>query len=169
MTQWVAAAVNDSADVRGFVQWKPVAYRRSPPSLEDATSCRHSDVRRQSGTEVEATSALIRGFYDGEETRGLNVSFGLPGDSFYNRTKFLSWSVPVRLSVIVCVCARVSLISLLCRTLTAGIGPPPVDFFSPLVLTTMAVGLGAPLIIVILGGVCICARRRGAAAYKPIN
>ncbi|XP_070777274.1 glycosylated lysosomal membrane protein [Enoplosus armatus] len=147
VSQWVSSE-NGSSDVLGFVQWKPVAYRQSDPALEDATPCRHSDPRPQSGEAVAAASGLIRGFYTEPETFGLNVSFGLPGEPFYNSTKFLSWTVLV------------------------GCGSPPVDSFSPLVLTMMAVGLGTPMILLLLGGVCICIRKRATAStatYEPIN
>lgn len=94
VSQWVPSA-NGSSDVLGFIQWKPVAYRRSNPALEDATPCRHSDPRPQRGEATAAASALIRAFYTEPETFGLNVSFGLAGEPFYNSTKFLSWSVYV--------------------------------------------------------------------------
>lgn len=59
-----------------------------------------------------------------------------------------------------------------CRTVLLGSGSPPVDSFSPLVLSMMAVGLGTPMILLLLGGVCVCVRKRAAAmaaAYEPIN
>ncbi|XP_041810702.1 glycosylated lysosomal membrane protein [Chelmon rostratus] len=145
VSRWVPF-VNGSSGAPGFVQWKPVAYRRSEPALEDATPCRHSEPRPQSGGATE--SGLVRGFYAEPETFVLNVSFGLAGEPFYNSTKFLSWALLV------------------------GSGSPPVDSFSPLVLSTMAVGLGTPMILLLLGGVCVCARKRtvaSATAYEPIN
>lgn len=92
VSQWVSAE-NGSSDVLGFVQWKPVAYRQPAPTLEDATPCRHSDPRPQSGEAAAAASGLIRAFYGKTEAFGLNVSFGLAGEPFYDSTKFLSWSV----------------------------------------------------------------------------
>ncbi|TNN57324.1 Glycosylated lysosomal membrane protein [Liparis tanakae] len=139
MSRWVSSG-NRSSEVLGFLQWKPVAYRRADPALEFATPCRHSDPRPQ----TVAASALIRGFYAEPQTNGLNVSFGLAGEPFYNSTKFLSWTVLL------------------------GSGSPPVDSFSPLVLTLMAVGLGTPMILLLVGGVCVCVRKR-AVAYEQIN
>lgn len=46
------------------------------------------------------------------------------------------------------------------------------DSFSPLVLSMMAVGLGTPLILLLVGGVYVCVRKRAAAStatYEPIN
>ncbi|KAE8282613.1 Glycosylated lysosomal membrane protein [Larimichthys crocea] len=145
VSQWTSA-LNNSSDVLGFVQWKPVAYRQADPALEDAAPCRHSEPRPQSGEAVAAVSGLIRAFYKEPEATGLNVSFGLAGDPFYNSTKFLSW------------------------TLLVGVGSPPVDSFSPLVIGMMAVGLGTPMILLLLGGICVCTRKRAVAtAYEPIN
>ncbi|KAM9340649.1 glycosylated lysosomal membrane protein [Symphorus nematophorus] len=151
VSRWVSSE-NITSDVRpdvpGFLQWKPVAYRRPVPSLEDATPCRHSEPRPLSGEDTAAASALIRAFYAEPQTFGLNVSFGLSGEPFYNSTKFLSW------------------------TLLLGSGVPPVDSFSPLVLSLMAFGLGTPTILLLLGGACVCVRKRAAATaatYEPIN
>ncbi|XP_020507318.2 glycosylated lysosomal membrane protein [Labrus bergylta] len=147
VSQWVSLA-NGSSDVLGFLQWKPVAYRRSNPALEYATQCRHSEPRRTNGEETAAQSALVKAFYAEPESFGLNVSFGTAGEPFYNSTRFLSW------------------------TMLVGIGSPPVDSFSPLVMSMMAVGLGTPMILLLLGGVYVCVRKRAAPsamAYEPIN
>ncbi|KAM6974411.1 glycosylated lysosomal membrane protein [Tautogolabrus adspersus] len=147
VSQWLSLA-NGSSDVMGFVQWKPVAYRRSNPALEDATQCRHSEPQRQNGEETAALSALVKAFYAEPESFGLNVSFGTAGEPFYNSTQFLSWTALV------------------------GVCSPPVDSFSPLVLSMMAVGLGTPMILLLLGGVSVCVRKRSAPsamAYEPIN
>ncbi|KAG7471554.1 hypothetical protein JOB18_048544 [Solea senegalensis] len=144
-SHWVSSA-NGSSEVVGFVRWRSVAFRRSKPALEDATPCRNSAPRPQSSE--AAASGLIRAFYSNVETFGLNVSFGLAGEPFYNSTRFLSW------------------------TLLMGVGSPPVDSFSALVVAVMAVGLGAPVLVLLVGGVWICARKRAmepTAAYEPIN
>ncbi|XP_071778385.1 glycosylated lysosomal membrane protein [Centroberyx gerrardi] len=146
VSQWVSSPANSSSAAPGFVQWKPVAYRRPGPVLEDATPCRHSaplPPRR-----APPASGLLRAFYGPEpQTSALNVSFGLTGEPFYSSTRFLSW------------------------TFLVGVGSPPVDSFSPLVLSIMAVGLGTPMILLLLGGVCVCMRKRATppAAYEPIN
>lgn len=147
VSQWVSS-VNGSSDVLGYALWKPVAYRQARPALEDATPCRHSVPRAQSGSMVTASSGLIRGFFSDPKSMALNMSFGLAGEPFYNVTRFLSW------------------------TLLVGVGSPPVDSFSPLVVAIMAVGLGIPMIILLVGGIWLCIRKsKGAssASYEPIN
>lgn len=92
VSQWVPA-LNGSSDIPGFVQWKPVAYRQPHAVLEDATPCHHSDPLPQSGKKVSAASCLVRAFYSEPEAFGLNISFGLAGEPFYNSTRFLRWCV----------------------------------------------------------------------------
>nr|XP_020477145.1 glycosylated lysosomal membrane protein [Monopterus albus] len=147
VSQWVSS-LNGSSEVLGFVQWKPVAYSQSNPTLEDATPCSHTNPRLQKGEMIMASSSLIHAFYTEPETFGLNVSFGLAGDPFYNSTKFLGW------------------------TMLVGIGSPPVDLFSPLVIAVMAVGLGTPMILLLLGVIWVSVHKRGTdstTVYQPIN
>ncbi|XP_041664629.1 glycosylated lysosomal membrane protein [Cheilinus undulatus] len=147
VSHWVAVE-NGSCDVLGFVLWKPVAYRRLDPALEDATPCRHSEPRRHSGEETAALSGLVRAFFREPQSFGLNVSFGIAGEPFYNSTRFLRWTALV------------------------GVGPPHSDSFSPLVISVLAVGLGTPLVLLLMGGVFVCIRKRAGPstlAYEPIN
>ncbi|XP_056438616.1 glycosylated lysosomal membrane protein [Gadus chalcogrammus] len=145
VSQWLATPPDSSSPVLGFVQWRPVAYRRPQPEFSDTTPCHHS-----APAAVEAAaSGLGRAFYGAEaEASGLNISFGQPGEPSYNTTQYLSWTV------------------------LAGVGAPPVDSFSPLVISIMAVGLGTPLLLLLLGGVFVCVRKHRPAegqAYRPIN
>ncbi|KAM4550561.1 glycosylated lysosomal membrane protein [Fundulus diaphanus] len=147
VSQWVSS-VNNSSDVLGFVQWKPVAYRRSRPSLEDATPCRHSDPQAQSGNVTTASSALVKAFYTDPKVMGMNVSFGIAGEPFYNRTMFLSW------------------------TMLVGVGSPPVDSFSPMVIGIVMAGLGIPIVLLLVGGVYVIIRKMresSETSYEPIN
>ncbi|KAK5855540.1 hypothetical protein PBY51_005637 [Eleginops maclovinus] len=141
--QWLPP-LNRTYGGSGFLQWKPVSYRQFSPVVEDGTPAQHSPPRPQSC--AEESSGLIRAFYAEPETFGLNVSFGLAGEPFYNSTRFFSWTVLL------------------------GVGLPPMDSFSPAVLIMMAVGLGTPMILLLLGGVCVCIRKRASASsYEPIN
>lgn len=133
----------------GFVQWKPVAYGKVVASLEVAMPLRHWSPRQQDSAETALSSGLVQGFYGNDSTTfGLNVTFGLSGDAFYGSTNFLSW------------------------TLLVGVGAPPLDSFSPLVMSILAVGLGTPLLLLALGGSWLCLRKwtsPSATAYEPIN
>lgn len=170
MSRWVSA-LSGSADVLGFFQWKPVSYRHPHPALEDATPCHHSDPLPQSSETAAAASGLIRAFYVEPEVNGLNVSFGLAGEPFYSSTRFLSWCVlRVHSSVGRWFTGGLTLHLLSCRTMLAGVGSPPMDSISPLVVSMMAVGLGIPLAIVLLGTVYVCGRKKTeTTGYEPIN
>ncbi|XP_054878486.1 glycosylated lysosomal membrane protein [Poeciliopsis prolifica] len=144
---WVSSP-NNGSDVLGFVQWKPVAYRTSHPSLEDATPCRNSKPQQQSGNSTSASSALIKAFYSDPAAMGMNVSFGIAGEPYYNSTMFLSWTILV------------------------GIGSPPIDSFSPLVIGILTAGLGIPIVLLLVGGafVLIAKKRESSrTGYEPIN
>ena len=88
MSQWLAAPPDRSSPVLGFVQWRPVAYRRPQPEFSDTTPCHNSGpVAVDPGA-----SGLGPAFYGPEaEASGLNISFGQPGEPFYNTTQYLSW------------------------------------------------------------------------------
>ncbi|XP_036371642.1 glycosylated lysosomal membrane protein [Megalops cyprinoides] len=145
VSEWVSSPVNSTSPVLGYSQWKPVAYRTAAHILEGATPCRHSSPQPMAQL---PPSGLVKAYFgDGYQTSGLNITFGIAGDPFYSVTNYLSWTVMV------------------------GLGSPPVDSFSPLVIVIMAVGLGTPLVLILLGGVCVCIRKRQAEplAYEPIN
>lgn len=52
-----------------------------------------------------------------------------------------------------------------------GMGEPPADAFSTLIIIIIAVGLGTPLAIIIVGGVFVWVRKRmtHGSIYEPIN
>ncbi|KAL7858849.1 hypothetical protein AOLI_G00189510 [Acnodon oligacanthus] len=144
VSQWVSSPVNSSS-VRGFVQWKPIAYRKRVPMLEDATPCRNS---LPVSLAQPPPSGLISAYFTHHPvTSGINISFSLAEDPFYGSTKFLSWTVLI------------------------GMGTPPSDSFSPLVIGIMAVGLCTPLAVIVVGGVYVCIRKRRdqQLGYQPIN
>ncbi|KAG5842786.1 hypothetical protein ANANG_G00181430 [Anguilla anguilla] len=145
VSQWVSSPPNVTSPVLGYTQWKPVAYRNATPSLELAAPCRHTGPLPLPRL---PPSGLVGAYFgDGYQASGLNVTFGIAGDPLYNATKYLSWTVLV------------------------GVGSPPVDSFSPVVMVIMAVGLGTPMLLILLGGVYICVRKKRAEplAYEPIN
>ncbi|XP_067281774.1 glycosylated lysosomal membrane protein [Pseudorasbora parva] len=143
--EWVSSPLNSSS-VRGFSQWKPVAYRKPSPLFEDATPCRHSPLEPLSHI---PKSAVIQAYFrDQPQVHGLNFSFGVDKDpAFYSDTEYISWTVLM------------------------GLGEPPADSFSALIIIIIAIGLGTPLAIIIVGGVFVCIRKRmtRSSGYEPIN
>ncbi|XP_066577363.1 glycosylated lysosomal membrane protein [Amia ocellicauda] len=147
--QWVTLSPGSSSAALGFSQWKPVGYRSEKLLTEFATPARHSAPEPRP---APARPSLARAFFgeqlgEGYQVSGLNLTFGIAGEPFYNSTQYLSWTVLV------------------------GVGSPPWDSFSVLVLSIMAVALGTPALLLLLGGVCVCVKRKGRAPpqYEPIN
>lgn len=132
--------------------------------------CHHSSPLPQSGEAAASASGLVRAFYTQPEAFGLNVSFGLAGEPFYNSTRFLSWWVSGEAAQGAGFTGGLTLPLVPCRTMLAGVGSPPMDSISPLVVVMMAVGLGVPLLFVLLGTVYICSRKKAVTTgYEPIN
>lgn len=146
VSQWVTSPSNVSSEILGYSQWKPVAYRTVHPKFEDATPCRHSNPVLVSQLPPSGWVQAI--FREGVQTSSLNITFSIAGDPYYNTTNYLSWSLLV------------------------GLGDPPQDSFSPLVLTIMSVGLGTPLAFILFGGVGALffkKRDQHTEGYQPIN
>ncbi|XP_073678305.1 glycosylated lysosomal membrane protein-like [Garra rufa] len=145
VSEWVSFPVNRSG-VWGYNQWKPVAYRKADPAFEDATPCKHSEL--VSVNQIPQSSLVQAYFTDDPQIYGLNISFGIAKDPvFYSATKYVSWTVLV------------------------GMGEPPAESFSTLIIAIIAVGLGTPLVIIIVGGVFVWVRKRmsHSSGYEPIN
>ncbi|XP_066525362.1 glycosylated lysosomal membrane protein [Hoplias malabaricus] len=143
VSEWQSSPANSTSFVGGFSQWKPVAYRKKTPVLEDATPCKNSPP---TSLDRRPPSALVSAYFTHNPIiHGINISFSVAGDPFYSSTHFLSW------------------------TLLMGMGTPPSDFFSPLVMAIMAIGLGTPLVLILVGGVYVCIRKKDPSSYEPIN
>lgn len=55
------------------------------------------------------------------------------------------------------------------RSMLLGVGIPPVDALSPLVLGIMAVALGAPGLMLLAGGLFLLLGPKRYSEYQPIN
>ncbi|MEQ2191572.1 hypothetical protein XENOCAPTIV_030476, partial [Xenoophorus captivus] len=62
--------------------------------------------------------------------------------------------------------------AVLCGTMLVGVGSPPVDSFSPMVIGIMTAGLGIPIVLLLVGGVYLFFMKKketSEMAYEPIN
>ena len=73
-----------------FTQWKPIAYTKAELGRKFQTKASESGIRKVTSTkrpwnigEVAMTSKYA--------VYGLNVSFGLAKDGFYQKNKYLTW------------------------------------------------------------------------------
>uniref|UniRef100_A0A224XHJ0 Putative lysosomal transcription factor n=1 Tax=Panstrongylus lignarius TaxID=156445 RepID=A0A224XHJ0_9HEMI len=135
----VLTPVNVSSDKGGYLQWRTVAYTSSGRLMTNSTNVIETRARHVEFP-VERLNLTVVGSYFGEELNLLPVhemfvSFGAEEDGFYSKTGYLSWTV------------------------LAGLGRPAEEGFSLLVLLILAIGLGLPALLIIVGTICIVTRR----------
>ncbi|XP_043820629.1 glycosylated lysosomal membrane protein [Dromiciops gliroides] len=130
----------------GFLQWRPVAFSQKQPTLKTALPCQVSHPSPTLATLVPQ-SPIVRAFFSSPVNFcTFNLTFGDSADPAYEDHRYLTWSALL------------------------GIGIPPVDSFSPLLLGIMVVVLGAPGLLLVGGGlILLLLRHRRYSEYEPIN
>ncbi|XP_069463210.1 glycosylated lysosomal membrane protein [Ambystoma mexicanum] len=149
MARMVSNAQNESR-AQSFMQWKMVAYGSPVARRDEALPCQYYDLQEWNRTKT-LPSVVAQAFF-GENLmenctiQALNLSFGIADGDFYNKNHFLSWSSLV------------------------GMGTPPVETFSILVICIMAVALGTPVVLLLVGGLIIFIwKKKRYSDYEPIN
>ncbi|NXG38689.1 GLMPB protein, partial [Dromaius novaehollandiae] len=145
----LAAEARNGSATLSFLQWKATAYGSRSPRREDGIRCRPRGLHAANWT--LPASALVRAYF-GEglgsayTVSAINISFGGEDGEVYQEKRYLSWSALL------------------------GFGQPPQDAFSPLVISIVAVALGAPVVLLLVGSVVVLfARRKRYSEYEPIN
>uniref|UniRef100_A0A8C5UTN7 Glycosylated lysosomal membrane protein n=1 Tax=Microcebus murinus TaxID=30608 RepID=A0A8C5UTN7_MICMU len=129
----------------GFMQWRPVAYSQKQGGRESALPC-HASPLHPTLTYPIPQSPIVRAFFGPQNNFcAFNLTFGASTGPGYWDQHYLSWSMLV------------------------GVGPPPMDALSPLVLGIMAVALGAPGLILLGGGLVLLLRHKQYSEYQSIN
>ncbi|XP_069334685.1 glycosylated lysosomal membrane protein isoform X1 [Eulemur rufifrons] len=129
----------------GFVQWRPVAYSQKQGGRESALPCHASPLHPTLAYPLPQ-SPIVRAFFGPQNNFcAFNLTFGASTGPGYWDQHYLSWSMLV------------------------GVGPPPMDALSPLVLGIMAVALGAPGLILLGGGLVLLLRHKQSSEYQSIN
>ncbi|XP_006861655.1 PREDICTED: lysosomal protein NCU-G1 isoform X2 [Chrysochloris asiatica] len=90
-------------------------------------------------------SPIVRAFFGPQNFCAFNLTFGVSTGPGYWDQHYLSWSMLL------------------------GVGSPPVDALSPLVLGIMAVALGTPGLMLLGGGLILLLRHKQSSEYQPIN
>ncbi|XP_043943260.1 glycosylated lysosomal membrane protein B-like [Protopterus annectens] len=141
MTELVAVPQNSSA-IHSFVQWKVVAYQSSKYQHDDSIPCADHELQviNQTFPSNSIAGAYFSETLDNCNIASINISFGIAEGDYYKDHNFLSWSIMI------------------------GCGNPLEDTFSILVICIMAVGLGTPVLLLILG--CVVVKY---SDYGPIN
>ncbi|XP_075419418.1 glycosylated lysosomal membrane protein isoform X1 [Tenrec ecaudatus] len=128
----------------GFLQWRPVAFSQKQGSRESALPCQASPLHLTL-TYPLPQSPIVRAFFGPQTFCAFNLTFGAPTGPGYWDHLYLSWSMLL------------------------GVGSPPVDALSPLVLGIMAVALGTPGLLLLGGGLILLLRPTRHSEYQPLN
>ncbi|KAM9623155.1 glycosylated lysosomal membrane protein isoform 1-T1 [Morphnus guianensis] len=148
MLSLVAESQNDSSTL-SFLQWKATAYGSQTPRREDSIQCWSHGLQAANWT-LPVSSIVHAYFGEGVGSTytisAINISFGGEDGKVYQEKHYLSWSALL------------------------GFGQPPKDTFSPLIISIMAVALGTPMVMLLVGSsVVLFAQRKRYSEYEPIN
>ncbi|KFO24892.1 glycosylated lysosomal membrane protein isoform X1 [Fukomys damarensis] len=129
----------------GFVQWRPVVFSHEQADRGSALSCRASPLHPTLARALPRSS-VVRAFFGPQQSYcTFNLTFGASTGPGYWDQHYLSWS------------------------LLLGVGPPPVDALSPLILGIMAVALGTPGLLLLGSGLALLLRRKPPSEYRSIT
>lgn len=132
-----------SNDSRGaFFQYRPVCYTTKWRTVSDSTELRQGDIFNFNNNEkdIEKFQYTLPYSYYGytlgsKIAQGTNITFGMHGDGFYSKSDYISFSMLM------------------------GIGAPPTEKLSMFVMTFAAIGLGIPLLVLLVGGIYLGIKR----------
>ncbi|KAM6167103.1 glycosylated lysosomal membrane protein isoform 2-T2 [Erethizon dorsatum] len=129
----------------GFAQWRPVAFSLEQGGRESALSCRASPLH-PTLAHFLPQSPVVQAFFGLQQNYcTFNLTFGASTGPGYWDQRYLSWSMLL------------------------GVGAPPVDALSPLILGIMAVALGTPGLMLLGGGLALLLRSKHSSQYQSIN
>ncbi|XP_004871258.1 glycosylated lysosomal membrane protein isoform X2 [Heterocephalus glaber] len=137
----------------GFVQWRPVVFSQEQADRDSALSCQASPLHPTLAHSLPPTlahslpqSPVVQAFFGPQQNYcTFSLTFGASTGPGYWDQHYLSWSVLL------------------------GLGPPPVDALSPLILGIMAVALGAPGLLLLGVGVALLLHRTHPSEYRSIT
>ncbi|XP_070622797.1 glycosylated lysosomal membrane protein [Erythrolamprus reginae] len=148
MAQLISEPHNHSLG-SSFLQWKSAAYRSPNPSREDTVHCQYYSLQEVHTLGPEFR--ILRAYFGEDVARrcslsALNISFGSDDSEPFKEKGYLSWSALV------------------------GFGEPPSETFSVLVIGILAVALGTPAVLLIVGSLAVLTRQqKPCSEYDPIN
>ncbi|KAM8817890.1 glycosylated lysosomal membrane protein isoform 1-T1 [Rhynchonycteris naso] len=129
----------------GFVQWRPVAFSQKQGNREASLPCQASPIYSMLGYFLPQ-SPIVRAFFGSKNNFcAFNLTFGASTGPGYWDQYYLSWSMLL------------------------GMGTPPEDALSLLILGIMVVALGAPGFMLLAGGLFLLLGPKRYSEYQPIN
>ncbi|XP_013912849.1 PREDICTED: glycosylated lysosomal membrane protein A-like [Thamnophis sirtalis] len=148
MVQLISEPLNHSLG-SSFLQWKAAAYSSKKPHREDTVHCQYYPLQAV-GT-LGPEFRILRAYFGEDVARrcslsALNISFGSEDNEAYKEKGYLSWSALV------------------------GFGEPQREGFSLLVIVILAVALGTPVVLLLVGSLAMLTRQQKPCSdYDPIN
>lgn len=131
---------NDSKGA--FVQYRPVCYTTRWRTVSDSTELKQGEIHsfNNDPNDIEKFQYTMPYSFYGFDlvsiiAQGSNITLGVPNDGFYSRSNYTSFSMLL------------------------GIGSPPVEKLSSFVVTFAAIGLGVPLLVLLVGGTYVGIKR----------
>lgn len=131
---------NDSQGA--FFQYRPVCYTTKDRTVSGSTELKQGAIRNFTNSEKlieDFMYTLPYSFYgftlSAHVTEHANITFGSSGDGFYSKTNYTSFSMLM------------------------GLGAPPVESLSSFVVIFAVIGLGVPLLVLLIGGAYVGIKR----------
>jgi Lysosomal transcription factor, NCU-G1 len=125
-----------------FLQYRPVCYTTPARTVSGSTELKQGEIRDSNSSEKDIESfrnTLPFSYYGynlgSKVAQSTNITFGMNGDGFYSRSNYTSFSMLL------------------------GVGAPPIERLSAFVITFAAIGLGVPLLVLLVGGAYVCIKR----------
>ncbi|KAG5669157.1 hypothetical protein PVAND_017052 [Polypedilum vanderplanki] len=124
----------------GFIEFRPVCYNSPNRTVSSSTELSFSNPKNfDDETEEFKNSLPYMYFHNSTLTHKLkesiNITFGMPNDGFYSRTNYISFSYLI------------------------GLGAPLKEGLSLFVIIFASIGLGVPLLVLLVGGSYVAVKR----------
>lgn len=129
---------------KSYVIYRPVSYTKKIRDVSDSTDTHLGPI--SDPNDPFMYKSLIYAYFGYNQqhmVKATNISFGAINDGFYSKTNYTSFSFLL------------------------GIGEPPTEELSSLVIAISFIGLGIPALLFVLGGTCICVKR--VRNYRRLN
>ncbi|XP_046854542.1 glycosylated lysosomal membrane protein B-like [Xenia sp. Carnegie-2017] len=130
------SSVNGTA----YAQWKPIAYTNPELGRKVQTKAIASSFKI-----VKRSWNIGDALIGSHQVYGVNLSFGVTKDGFYQKNHYLTWSGIV------------------------GYGKPATETMSFLVILIISIGLGLPIAIIVFGGTYLQIRKRCCKSNRGIS
>lgn len=125
---------------RHFLQWRPVCYTSIERNIGASSGVDQTPIINFEDSFNTFQDSIIEWISLTSDTdfrivQGFNVTFGIQGDGFYKASNYTAW------------------------TMVSGHGQPVADQFSLMVMLVIAIGLGLPTCVLLIGGAVIAFRK----------